>query len=176
MTGTLWRRAGWLALLAAVAGCAGYQIGAQSLYPCHIQTVYVPIFESTSFRRNLGERLTEAVIKEIELKTPYKVTGTPDADSVLSGRILSDTKRVITPTPTGDPRQIETGLRVLVKWTDRSGNTLRNGESVPLDEATVATTSTGKVVPEVGQSIATGQQTAIQRAAEQIVSLMEAPW
>jgi hypothetical protein len=176
MTGKRWRHAGWLALLVAVAGCAGYQVGTQSLYPCHIQTVYVPIFESNSFRRNLGERLTEAVVKEIELKTPYKVVGSPDADSVLSGRIVSDTKRMITPAPTGDPRLLEMGLRVQVKWMDRSGNTLRNSESVPLDEASVTATTTGKVEAEVGQSIATGQQTAIQRAAEQIVSLMEAPW
>jgi hypothetical protein len=32
------------------------------------------------------------------------------------------------------------------------------------------------VVPEVGQSIATAQQQAISRLAQQIVGLMEKPW
>lgn len=165
-----------LALLAAISGCAGYQIGAQSLYPCHIQTVYVPIFESHSFRRNLGERLTEAVMKEIELKTPYKVVGTPSADSILSGKIVTDSKRMLVPTPAGDPRQLEMGFQVLVKWVDRSGKVLRDGGCVPLDDPSVNVQATAKVVAEVGQSIASGQQQAIQRAAEQIVALMEAPW
>ena len=176
MTGTLWRPCVWLAFLAALAGCAGYQVGTQSLYPCHIQTVYVPIFESNSFRRNLGERLTEAVMKEIELKTPYKVVGSPAADSVLSGKIVSDTKHMTTPSPLGDPRQLEVAFRVQVKWSDRAGNALREEGSVPLDESTVEAQSSAKVVAEVGQSIASGQQQAIQRAAEQIVALMEAPW
>ena len=105
-----------------LAGCAGYQIGNQSLYPTDIQTVYVPMFESNSFRRNLGERLTEAVIKEIELKTPYKVVATPDADSVLTGRSSSETKRVVAENRYDDPRQIEVSMQVQVSWIDRQGN------------------------------------------------------
>ena len=73
-------------------GCAGYQIGNQSLYPLEIHTVYVPMFQSNSFRRNLGERLTEAVVKEIEKRTPYKVVSDPNADSVLTGRIVAETR------------------------------------------------------------------------------------
>ena len=69
-----------------LAGCATYQVGSESLYAPDIATVYVPMIESDSYRRDLGERLTEAVIKEIELKTPYKVVGTPDADSILAVR------------------------------------------------------------------------------------------
>src|SRR4030042_6722660 len=95
---------GVLPVLPAVLwGCAGYQIGNQTLYPGHIRTVYVPMFESTSFRRNLGERLTEAVMKEIELKTPYKVVGTPDADSVLTGRIVDGGKHLVGESRSGEP-------------------------------------------------------------------------
>ena len=65
-------------------GCASYHVGTQSLYAPDVATVYVPMIESGSYRRDLGERLTEAVVKEIELKTPYKVVGTPAADSILS--------------------------------------------------------------------------------------------
>ena len=73
-----------LALVAISTGCAGYRMGARSLYRNDLRTVHVPMIESSSFRRNLGERLTEAVVKQIELTTPYKVVGDPaTAESVL---------------------------------------------------------------------------------------------
>ena len=165
-------------LLAAVslAGCAGYRIGAQSLYPAHIRTVYVPVFESGSFRRNLGERLTEAVQKEIELKTPYKVTGNSSADSVLSGRIIGEGKRVVVESRTGEPREVQVSMQVEVSWIDRQGNAVRHARPIPLPTELTQVGGSSDLVPEVGQSVATAQQQAIHRLAEQIVALMEMPW
>jgi hypothetical protein len=163
----------WCCALAA--GCAGYQVGSDTLYAPDIRTVYVPVFESNSFRRNLGERLTEAVVKEIELKTPFKVVGDPNADSVLTGRIVSDTKRVLVESQTDEPRQIELQFAVEVRWIDRHGGLIRQ-DAVPLPPEMVTVTQTASLVPEVGQSIATAQQDAIVRLAEQIVGLMEEPW
>jgi Lipopolysaccharide-assembly len=165
----------WLALLPVVAGCTAYQIGNQSLYPAHIQTVYVPIFESGSFRRNFGERLTEAIVKEIELKTPYKVVDSPDADSTLRGQILSESKHITVGSITGEARESDLPLVVKVTWLDRRGAVLRDAQSVPCD-ASLTVMSAAKVVPEVGQSVTTQQQAAIQKVAQRIVSLMEAPW
>jgi hypothetical protein len=36
--------------------------------------------------------------------------------------------------------------------------------------------SSADLIPEVGQSVATSQQQAIQRLAQEIVGTMEAPW
>jgi len=47
---------------------------------------------------------------------------------------------------------------------------------VPVPSAAVDISAANGVVGEVGQSIATSHQRAIQRLAEQIVSLMEKPW
>jgi hypothetical protein len=171
------RLEGFLAvLLLLCSGCASYQIGNQSLYPPDVHTVYVPVFQSASFRRNLGERLTEAVVKEIEKRTPYKVVADPQADSVLTGKLVSDTKRVLVPGVTGDARDIQVDMRVQVSWTDRKGRLLRDMPSVPCPAEIADVSATGEVVPEVGQSIATAQQEAICRLAEQIVGLMENPW
>ena len=52
-----------MSLLLASGGCARYHIGADTMFPRDVQTVYVPIFESVSLRRGLGEWLTEAVEK-----------------------------------------------------------------------------------------------------------------
>jgi len=164
------------AVVLALAGCAGYRAGAGTLYPPDIQTVYVPIFESDSFRRTLGERLTEAVMKEIELKTPYKVVGSPQADSILTGRIINETKRVIVEDPNDQPRESETNLVVQVSWTDRKTAMIVDGGAVAIPPSLVQLSQSGKLVPEYGQSVATSHQQAIQQMAEQIVALMECPW
>jgi hypothetical protein len=40
----------------------------------------------------------------------------------------------------------------------------------------VIVTSTGNFIPELGQSLATAQQVAVDRLAVQITSMMEKPW
>jgi hypothetical protein len=138
------------------------------------------MFESNSFRRNLGEKLTEAVIKEIELKTPFKVVSTPDADSVLTGRLVSETKRIVVESPTDESREVEVNFRAVVKWTNRRSNVVEREGEIPIPNmalpAVADAAQTASFQPEIGQSVATAQDKAIQRLAEQIVGLMEQPW
>lgn len=177
---------GWLRLaagagialsLAASGGClGGYRLGSTSLYSCNVRTVYVPIFESDSFRRQLGERLTEAVIREIQLKTPYQLATADQADSILSGRIIGDTKRIVVESPTDEPREVEINFQAQVSWLDRRTNQTRELGAVPLPAAMVDVGQSWTLIPEVGQSITTAQQQSIERLAQQIVALMEEPW
>jgi hypothetical protein len=157
-------------------GCAGYQIGNQTLFPPEIHTVYVPVFKSNSFRRNLGERLTEAVVKEIERRTNYKVVTDPNADSTLSGAIVQETKTVLVPSLSGDAREVQAAVSVQVSWADRKSRLLRENKDIPLPCEIADVGGTGDIVAEVGQSVATAQQQAICRVAEQIVDMMEKPW
>ena len=46
--------------------------------------------------------------------------------------------------------------------------------AMPADVVSIGASAT--LVPEAGQSIATAQQTAIDRLAQQIVATMEKPW
>jgi hypothetical protein len=172
-----WQRS-LVALLAlgVLAGCAGYQVGTGSLYAPDVHTVYVPMIESDSFRRDLGERLHEAVCKEIELKTPYKVVGTPDADSILSAHLLEDTRRVLAENAFDDPRVSETELRAEVSWLNRRRLPIVPTQTLAMPPELVPIAQTSNLIPEAGQSVATSQQQAIQRLAQQIVSTMEAPW
>jgi hypothetical protein len=134
------------------------------------------MFESESFRRHLGERLTEAVIKEIENTTPYKVVGDPNADSVLTGKIVDDRKRVLVENRFDDAREVETSIYVQVSWVRRGGQFIAHDALVPVDPALLDVLGASSVVPETGQSLATAHQKAIQRVAKQIVGMMEAPW
>lgn len=171
---TVW--CGSALVLLSFAGCAAYRIGTSSLYPPDIQTVYVPMFESDSFRRYLGERLTEAVIKEIELQTPYKVVGSPQADSVLTGRIINDTKRVIVENFYDEPRDLEYNMAVQVSWVDRKNSLVTQPYNVPVPAAIAVLAQQANLVPEYGQSVTTAQQDAIDKVARQIVSMMQMPW
>jgi hypothetical protein len=165
-----------LAGVVGLAGCASYRFGAASLYAPDVTTVYVPMIESESFRRDLGERLTEAVVKEIELKTPFKVVGTPDADSILSTRLVNDSKRVTVENPNDDPRAVELNLVAEVTWYNRRRAPLMTPTLVPLPPELVPVGQTGQLIPVSGQSVASQQQLAIARLAEQIVATMEEPW
>ncbi len=165
-----------LALLLLATGCATYQVGSRSLYAPDVQTVYVPMIESDSFRRDLGERLTEAVIKEIELKTPYKVVGTPDADSILSTRLVGETKRIVVENRNDDPRAIEVNMSAEVTWLNRRRQPLRNPAAIGLPAELLPIGQTATLIPEAGQSTATSQQQAIVRLAQQIVATMEESW
>ncbi|MGD9722160.1 MAG: LptE family protein [Pirellulales bacterium] len=160
----------------ASAGCAAYRFGAASLYPPDIQTVYVPVFESNSFRRNLSELLTEAVVKEIENVTPYKVVGSPDADSVLSAKLVNDTKRVLIEDAYDQPRETEINMAVEVRWVNRRGDLIDQQTMVPAAEDAVVLSAPGTLVAEYGQSVSTAQLQSIQRLARKIVSMMETPW
>jgi hypothetical protein len=164
------------ALLLCTGGCARYQVGAQSLYSPDITTVYVPMIESKSLRRFLGERLTEAVVKEIEKQTPYKVVDSQDADSILTARLVADTKKIRTSTRYDDGRENIIRFKIEASWIDRRGEIIRQDLALPIAPEFAALLESGNYIPEIGQSVSTAQQTAIQRTAEQIVAMMEVPW
>ena len=165
-----------LGLLSCSAGCATYHFGNQALYRNDIYTVHVPVFESESFREFLGERLTEAVVKEIELKTPYKVSRAGTSDTVLYGRLLEEDKFVLTENVNDEPRDIEVGMQLEVSWRGRGGELLAGPDVYQIPVGLAQVGQAVHFVPEGGQSLATAQQAAIQKLAEQIVSRMELPW
>src|SRR5690349_14009551 len=156
------------------SGCAsGWQFGNRSLYRPDIATVHVPVVQSDSYRRHLGERLTEMIVKEVELKTPYKVVDAASADSVLAVRIVSESKRVLSETRNDDVRDAETDFFVQMSWADRRGDLISGGGRIPFAPLLVNISQQANFVPEGGQSLTTAQEEALHRLAEQIVGQME---
>ena len=173
----------FLVLLTALSlcGCAGWRVGNSTLYRPDIRTVYVPPVDSASFRRNLGERLTEAIVRELESKSSYKVVADPNADSILRCALITDSKSVISETRFDDPRDIDLNFFIQVSWTDRRGDLIHGQPSnVPLPTIVMNDKEnlgeSANFVPEGGQSLATAQQEAFQKIAQQIVGMMESPW
>jgi hypothetical protein len=157
-----------LALAAATAGC-GYSI--RPPYEMNVRTVYVPVFRSLSFRRDIQLQITELVIKEIEKRTPYKVVGTPDeADTILEGTINYAEKQTVVENPYNLPRQTTVNVSATVKWTH---NPPSESEQAM---APVMINDYSYVSPEIGESISTGMYQTMRDLATQVVDMMEQPW
>ena len=159
-------------VITALSGC-GYMIGGP--YDQQIRTVEVPIFESTSYRRGLDLQLTEAVQKQIQQRTPFRVVK-DGGDTRLTGRIIDLRKSVLGETRNDDPRELQVNLALEVVWEDlRAGKVLAQ-EQFPLTPGMAALRSQAEFAPEVGQSLATATQQSLNQMARQVVDLMETPW
>jgi len=165
-----------LAAIALLPGCAGYQLGNGSLYNPNIRTVYIPIVRNDTFRPMVGVQLTEALVKAVELRTPYKVIGDASADSTLTCRVVSESKQVITENRTDDPRAVDAILNIELTWLDRRGNLLMENRFVPPGQFAFLFTQSSHFVPEGGQSVSTALQHDIERLADTIVQQMESRW
>lgn len=204
----------WLALAAAAlgglaSGCAGdghfrlLGYTSEPNYDCSFKTVYVPIIHTKVFQagpfRDLEFKLTKAVIREIEARTPYKVVDTAEtADTELKVTIVNLVKA---PLLVHQENQVRTGelyLTVELVWRDlRTGKVLSNRDyGRGVDPATIPrfdNTVPGPVVgadgadaariavsglfrPEVGESVTTGIQAVVNAMAVKISQVMEKPW
>ena len=135
-----------------------------------VKTVFVS-FKTQTFRRDLEKQLTEAVLKEISLRTPYKVVGNPkDADSILKGMITFGDKNLVVEAPTNLPRELNAMMTVQVNWTHNPPN------EVEKTRLPTVVTETINFVPEVGETTLSAYNHVIQSIAKQIVDMMEQPW
>jgi hypothetical protein len=157
----------------AASGC-GYTIGSQ--FQHNVQTVYVPIATCEDFRRGPEFQLTEAVQKQIQKRTPFRLAKDETADTKLTMTIKSIRKSVLGTTAQHDDREVQVQYAVAVTWEDlRTGRILAQNK-VSIEPEVNRLFSTGEFAPELGQSLATATQEAIDKLARQIVDMMEAPW
>lgn len=173
-------------------------------YDENIRTVYVPIFKNKAFQttphRGLEMELTRAVIREIELVTPFKVISDPNkADTELLGTVVSLTKNVNNRTQINEIREGEVVLGVELVWRDlRTNEVLSNPpkptgvtpatelpafdpDNLPRPEAIadpvpVTISLGGRYLPEVGESNASAQTRVCNTLAKRIAAMMEKNW
>jgi Lipopolysaccharide-assembly len=175
-------------------------------YDPTISTVYVPIFKTrvlaTSPYRGMEMTLTRQVVDTIESKTPMKVLSDPDgADTELQGTITQLRKVLNNRTPFNEAREVTLYLYVELVWHDLrpgcEGRILTNprrrddslpAEAIPFDPldppaptkpdrpAPVVIVTSGRAIPELGESNTTALQMAMDRMAVRIAGAMEQPW
>ena len=129
--------------LAGLAGCQhwcptifGYQVGAGALYDPNIQTVYVPVFYNRAFQttpyRGFEVDVSQAVVREIGAKTPFKVVSDCDrADTELLGNIVDISKTVLNRTQQNQTREAEVVVTVDVLWRDLRDGTILSAPRKP---------------------------------------------
>lgn len=159
---------------ANLAGCAsdptkGYS--AASLFPEGISTVAVPIFTNDAYSRDVEFELTDAVIKQLEVNTPYKVVPEGRADTILLGQIRKiELDQLSKSQLTGLSEEVIVSVTIDFQWKDlRSGRVITGRESF---------TGHGLFDPSLptGEPIELGQFAAVQQLARDIVAELQAQW
>ena len=155
--------------------------------------IYVPIFKGAAFQsgplRGVDYLVTKEVQRQIEAVTPYKVVSYREgADAELLGTITLTPVVVTNRNQMNEIREGEQAIQVDVIWRDlRTGELLskpalapdapRPGPPAPGAPAPPVTIrTTGRFIPELGESQTTALQMAAKKIAAQVVSLMEKPW
>lgn len=142
-----------------------------SLYSKSISTVAVPIFTSQSYSRDVEFELTDALIKEIESRTPYKVTSEAQADSIVLGQVRNvQLDQLSKSRLTGLSEEVILSVTIDFQWKD-----LRSGKVI-VERKSFA--SHGLFVPSrpTGEPIELGRFAAVQQLARDIVSEMRSDW
>jgi hypothetical protein len=152
--------------LGLVGGCA---YSTERPFRTDIQTIHVEMFQSKEFRRELEFRLTESLIKRIEMDTPYRIAPAKTADALLTGEILKVENRTFGKNyDTNLPREL--GSTVVVRFRLKD---MRTGEILLDRPRFVYQTS---YIPPVGETFFVGMTRAMDGLAEQIVESMETSW
>ena len=158
---------------ASMFGCqstdpkSGYT--SRSLFDESIKSVQVNIFSTKEFRRGLEFELTEALVKQIEADTPYKVLKGAQADTVLEGQIRAVRQGVLADLYQSDlPAEKQQQLVVNFTWKDRrSGRILAEGHDVRV---------VAEYNPPVGDTFFSGEQELMDKMARKIVNQMRQSW
>ncbi len=157
-----------LSFIALLATGCGYS--AKRPFPDGIETVHVEMFQSREFRRDLEFQLTEALVKRIEMDTPYRIADLKSADTLFTGEILEVRQNVLGRRfDTGSPREQGAQVAVRYRWKD-----LRTGKILLERPRFVHQVA---YLPPVGESFAKGVGIrGLDQMAERIVESMETGW
>lgn len=155
------------------SGC-GYVIGPS--HDAQLCTISVPIFRNETFRRHLEYPLTEAVQKEIQKRTAMRIVHDSEAQTRLTGTIVDASKTVLGENRFDDPRELQLGMTVRVKWENLRNGQIISQQNIMLDAETVSLFTQTDFAPEVGHSLATATQDSVEQTARRIVDMLDAPW
>jgi hypothetical protein len=168
------RRAASVALVLVAGACArdpsrGWSM--KSTYPDGVATVAVDIFENDTPQRDFEYDLTDALVKELEASTPFKVTSSDRADTILTGRIRRiELNQISKSTLTGLSEEITVGITIDLRWRDlRTGESLLELDSFTADSLFVPSQPSR-------EPIDIGRFGVAQLMARNIVDEMQADW
>ena len=150
------------------AGCAGYSN--KPLYTDEVKSVFVEMFDNTTFERDLEYDLTDAIAKRVEEETPYKIISDKSrADTVLSGKITGIGSSALTlDRDTGRALENQTEITAEFSWKN-----LKTGQYLVENASLTATAGYSEFEQ---QSFEYASRIATNKLAERIVEEMQTKW
>ena len=122
-----------------LAGCGYHTAGAATHIPANVRTIAVPIFATHAQAYHTEVALTQAVVRELNTRTRYRVltgdTSQSDADAVLSGTVLTQTSVPLTyDSTTGETSSYLVTISVKVSLTAHDGRVLYQNDALSFRE------------------------------------------
>lgn len=170
------RRIASLAVVVAcslgLAGCSsdpstGYSFA--SSYDDRVQSIAVEVFQNNTFHPGLESDLTSALIRRVQLDTPWAVTSSESAQTVLTGTIRDVQIRRLTQDTQGGITQ-QAAVRLTVDFTWRSnvtGRELARRGNLAVTES---------FLPAAGEPLDVGLSAAAEEMAAAILEAMRSVW
>ncbi len=123
--------------IAALTGCGYHTAGAATHIPASVRTIAVPIFATKTEAFHTEVAFTQAVVRELDTRTRYRVltSTTADADAVLSGTVLTQTAAPLTYDSTsGETSSYLLTITAKVVLTARDGRVLYRNDALSYRE------------------------------------------
>jgi len=166
--------AGAAAVGSVLAGCASDPREGWSTRPLHdrdVDTVAVPIARNATFDRSVHVELTEAIVKAIEARTPWRVVPEARARTILDVTVREvDLEELSRSRATGLSEEMSIGLVVDFDWSRVDTGEVLAGRREFADSALFVPS------PPAGERIDLGRFDVVGRTADAIVDVMQSDW
>lgn len=158
---------GYSSASSAEGKSSGYSWG--TTFRKDVKTVAVPAFGTKAFSPGAEVSLSQALIAQIESRTPYKVVPPERADTILEGVVLSAGSGTVSVSPFNAlPQEATYTMSVDFTWKD-----LRTGQ-ILVERRNFDQTAT--YYPTLGDGRFAGRQQAAEALAGSIVGEMQGDW
>ncbi len=146
-----------LGLLLLLAGCGYHQVGAASHIPASVRTLAVPMFVSKVQGYNTEVAFTQAVVREMNTRTRYRVVTCGDgsnADAVLKGTIVTETVAPLTyDSSSGQTSSYLVSVTASVQLVGHDGTVLYSNDAFAWKEQYQSTQDLSGFVQEDGAAV-----------------------
>lgn len=140
-----------------MTGCGYHQVGAASHIPASVRTLAVPMFVSKVQGYNTEVAFTQAVVREMNTRTSYRVVTSgdgSDADAVLKGTIVAETVAPLTyDSTTGQTSSYLVSVTASVQLVGHDGAVLYKNDAFAWKEQYQSTQDLSGFVQEDGAAV-----------------------
>lgn len=137
-------------------GCGYHTAGSATHIPANVRTLAVPIFTTRSQAYHTEMAFTQAVVRELNTRTRYRIlnSGSADADATLRGTILTQTITPLTyDANSGQSSSYLVSVTARVLLTAHDGTVLYRNDAITFREQYQSTQDVNTFIQEGSPAI-----------------------